>query len=254
MTSPALAAALLALAATAQAEQASPEQFLPKEIAQACPSPGKIAPYIRGCTSNFVAVDWARSCSLALDKLTRHANAQLQKGFATEAQKAVGSQSGNFGNTSADLALARLSFDQLIAAGKLFQANQKMYQSLVAYPGGEDKRLIQALGLTQIYSGFKCVKSCTDAVAAEIAATERKIGELQKGNAAAASLWNASERRDASLNGSLTGQPIQRSPAATGAPANLPAAKKQAPGGNNITGVDKALENKRKEQQLLQNR
>ena len=246
-----IAAALLVSATEAQAEQGKPESYLPKEILQACPAPQKIAPNIRGCTTNFVAVEWAKSCSLALDKLTTHANSLLQKNFAAEAAKAQTGQSANFGNTSADLALARLSLEQLITAGKMFMANQKAYQSMVAYPGGENKNLIHSLGMTHVYTAFRCVKSAVDAVGAEIAATERKLVELQKGNAAAAKLWNTSERRDESLSGSLN--PV-RKPAATGAPANIPAAKKQAPGGNTITGVDKALEEKRKAEQLLQKR
>lgn len=246
---------LILLALLSSQALAGEEQFVPKEILQACPPPAKIAPYIRACTSNFVAVDWAKSCSLTLDKLTAHANNILQKGFGEEAQKAVGSQSGNFGNTSADLALAQLSFDQLIAAGKLIQANQKAYQNLIAYPGGEDKNIIQALGLTKLYSSFGCVKSCTDAVATEVANTQRKIGELEKGNAAATALWKTSNRRDQLLDGSLTGKlPTQRAPA-SGAPANLPPSQfsgKQDPNANTITGLNKALEDKRKAEQLLQ--
>lgn len=241
-------AILLLLAAPARAGEDKPEDFLPKEILRACPPPQKIAPAIRGCTTNFVAVEWAKSCSKALDQLSRNANSRLQKSFAAHASAAVDSQSGNFGNASADLALTSLSLEQLIAAGKLFLAHQKVYQSLVAYPDGENKQLIQSLGLTKIYSAFGCVKSCVDAVGAEIAATEKKLVELRKGSVAAASLRSTTDRRDDTLAGSLA--PVRR-PAASGAPADTPQAKKQAPGGNTITGVDRALENKKKAEEAI---
>jgi|GEM_PF-6105240 len=256
MASRFLFAILLAQPASAFAEQANPEQFLPKEILQACPPPAKIAPYIRGCSSNFVAVDWAKSCSQALDKLTRHANAQLQKSFAVEAGKAEGGQAGNFGNTSVDLSLSKLSFEQLISAGKTFQANQKVYQSLVAYPGGENKNVIQALGLTKLYSGFKCVKSCVDAVGEEIAATRRKIGELEKGYAAASNLWKKSDSRDKALSGTLNvaGPNSAQRAAAPGAPVPVVRKVSGKPDGNEntVTGIDKALEDKRKAEKILQ--
>lgn len=245
--------ALFSQEPSALAEQRKPEQFLPPEVLKACPSPMLIAPYIKGCTTNFIAVEWAKSCSQALDKLSKNANAQLQRSFAEEASKSHGGQSGNLGNTSADLAQAKLSFDQLMAAGKMFLANQKVYQSLVAYPGGENKALIEAFGLTKIYTSFNCVKSSLDAVEAEIVATRKKISELETGGRAANALWKETDRRDESLNGTLNGS-VARPAVAPGSPAQLPPVRGLAskPDANTVTGIDKALEDKRKAEKILQ--